>query len=194
MWPPACARVASTLSIGRFRLRITSTRDRLVRVRELTNRNALRFLASCLSFGTLLLVSSSSQSDRGSGASGVPGAAVRHLYREAVLATGELVELQREFQRRRRLHAFLICGSALLVLVSTSFGWTILSLLASTALVGWTAALLWVENTTDAPARDALLADWNRHLDRVCELRLLGTGQPPGARCSRRKMRPVPSS
>ena len=144
------------------------------------NRNALRFPACRPAFGTLLLVSSSSPSDRGSGAPGVPAAAVRHLYREAVLASGDLAEIQRTFQRRRRLYAFLVCGSALLVLVTTFLGWTILSLLASGASIVSTAALLWTENTCDAPALVDLLADWNRNRERVGQLRLLGTGQPAG--------------
>ena len=181
MWPLACVFVASTLSIGRFPPRISSPRDRCVPVFELGNRNALRFLVRCPGFCTLLLVSSSSPSDRGSCASGVPVAAVRHLYREAVLASGDLAEIRRALQRRRRLYAFLVCGSALLVLVNTLLGSTILSLVASGGLIVSFVALVRSQLACDAPALADLLSDWNRYRDRVCELRSVGIGQPVDA-------------
>ncbi len=125
-------------------------------------------------------MSSSSPSGRGSGACGVPAAALRHLYREAVVASGELAQIQRTFQGRWFLYDSLVCGSALFVLVGTLLGSTILSLLASGASVVSLVALLRTAKGCDAPALADLLADWNRYLDRVSALRVLAVGQPAG--------------
>ena len=144
----------------------------------LQNRNALRFLFRCPGFGNLLRVSSSSLPAGSSGASGVPVAAVRHLYREAVLASGDLAEIRRALLRRRRLYAFVVFVWALLLLVTTFLGSPILSLVASAGLIVSSLLLVWSQLACDAPALVDLLSDWNRYRERLSELRSVGIGQP----------------